>query len=183
MRTASALLFASIAVLAGCAPTVGNSLDWQEKSLRKVTANVPRYGDDRLAFASKTTETGLADDGVVQQFAIEFRGFPEQATVSLRCLRDFRAAVWFRGFEAGKLKDIKASLVDNRGHEFKLSRVRPSYGCAAELAVDRRQNADWMEFNNRSYFMTLTVEFTYDGKPMKAHFPKILCVFDKYAES
>jgi hypothetical protein len=180
MRTAFGLFLVFFAGLAGCAPVVGNSLDWQESSFRRVTANAPRYGDARLAFASEVSADGLAKEWAVQQFAIEVRGFPEQATVSFRCLRDFRAAVWFRGFDPEKLKVDAASLTDNRGHTFKLSRVRPSYGCAAELAIDRKENAYWMEFNNRDYYVTLTVKFTYDGREMTASFPNIYCVFAKF---
>jgi len=178
-----ALLVAIAAAACGCAPTIGNSLDWQEKSFRKVVSNAARYGDDRLAFASQIDANGLCREGVVQQFAIEVNGFPEQATVSLRSLPDFRAEVWFRGFDPKKLKINAASLVDNRGHTFKLREVRPSYGCAAELAVDRSQNANWMEFNNREYLLTLKVNFTYDGMPMTAAFDRIYCVFDRFPGS
>jgi hypothetical protein len=182
MRNIFALIAVSLAALTGCVPTVGNTLDWQEKSFRKVTTNVPRYGDDRLAFASQVDANGLLKEAVIQQYAIVVRDFPEQATVSLRCLSDFRAAVWFRGFDPGKLKVTAATLIDNRGNTFTLRQARkPSYGCAAELLVDRKQNANWLEFNNREYFLTLTVEFTHDGQRMTAVFPKICCVFDKRA--
>jgi hypothetical protein len=179
MRSICALLALLLTGLAGCAPTMGNSLDWEEKSFRKVTANVPRYGDERLTFASQVDANGLAAGDVVQQYAVSVRGYAGQATVSLRCLPGFRAAVWFRGFDPDKLRDIRATLVDNRGHTFTLRSVRPSYGCSAELLVDKRQNADLMEFNNREYFLTLTVEFTHDGQPLTASFPKVYCAYDK----
>jgi hypothetical protein len=180
MRIVLTVLAALMITSVGCVPTEGNSLDWQEKSLRKVTANVPRYGDERVAFTVQADANGLAGDGVIQQFPVKVNGFPEMATVSFRSLKEFRAEVWFRGFDPKKLVINQASLVDNRGHIFKLYRTsHPSYGSAAELAVDRAQNANWMEFNNREYFLTLAINFTYDGQPLSANFPKVYCAFTK----
>ena len=180
MRTWLALLPAAVlSGLAGCAPVNGNTLDWQEKSFTKVRPNTVRSGLESLAFAAQADAKGLAERDAVQEFPIEVRGLPVQASVSVRSLPDFRAVVWFRGFEPRRLVLEEVSLVDNRGHIFKLRKIRPTLDCAAELLVDRNQNADWLEFNNREYFLTLTARFTYDGKPLTATLPKIYCVFDK----
>ena len=180
MRAWLALLPAAVLFnLAGCAPITGNTLDWQAKSFAKVRPNTVRSGLESLAFAVQTDAKGLAERDAVQEFPIEVRGFPVQASVSLRSLPNFRAVVWFRAFEARKLVLEEVSLSDNRGHQFKLRKIRPTFDCAAELLVAPNENAEWLEFNNRDYFLTLTVRFTYDGKPLTASLPKIYCVFDK----
>jgi len=169
---------------AGCAPT-GNTLDWWENSYCKVQPNSARTaGTSGLAFATTVDAQGRAAEGVLQSRSIQIRGQTHQGTVSLHNQTGFVASVWLMGFEPKDLS-VQAKdfvLTDNRGHRFTVQPVTPSYGCAAEFRVDPAQNANWMEFNNRSYWLSLEIGFTYAGQPMKISWPRIYCVLAPSAE-
>ena len=183
MRTLRfATLFSVLAAAAGCLPSTGNPLDWQEKSLAQVGAGTMREADMAgLVFATSVDARGFAAEQALAEFPIRVDEFRDRATVSLRCLAGFEAAIRFQGFEARKLvvRAENIRLTDNRGHTFQLRPAQPGYGVAAVFRVDPEQNAQYLEFNNREYFLSLEINFTYEGQPLKAAWPKIYCAIDK----
>jgi hypothetical protein len=181
MRAALTALSVLLLAMAGCNRITGSPLDWGENSFRKVPTGATRgLTGDRLDFAAQVDAQGRLKEAAFKEYPVEIRGMPESAVVGLHALDGFNAAIWFRGFDASKLAVSAAdvSLVDNRGNRFTVLAVKPGYDCAAEFRVEPTENAIYMEFNNRDYYLTLNISFTYDGKAMTASWPKVYCVFD-----
>ena len=181
MKTLLTALSVLFLAAAGCNRVTGSPLDWGENSFLRVASGATRgLTSDRLGFATQVDAHGRLKEAVAKEFPVELRGMPETAVVGFHTLDGFNAAIWFRGFDASKLvvSAENISLVDNRGNRFAVQTVEPGYDCAAEFRVDPVTNAIYMEFNNRDYYLTLNVSFTYDGRALTASWPKIYCVFD-----
>ena len=169
--------------LSGCAPSAFTSLDWGDKSFRRVAQDKKR-GDDpyeNFAFAVVVDADGTVQRGVVKQFSAGARGPAAEATATLISRGADLAIVEFSGFSPKDLSIHTPDIVlrDNRGHQFQLKRCRiwPYDEGDIQFLVSRKQNARWMEFNNRNYQLSLKINFTYGGQRLRAIWPRIYCMY------